>query len=476
MALLISFVIGLQVLHSLAHPARPPPASQLSSPPCNSSVIKTTAEEALDRINADRKEGYVFGLQRIFDVRELPQGPDSSILYLTLDVLETSCHVLSRKSWKNCESRPQHETVYGQCKATLRITRSGEFSFLYNYDCLLRPLSSVAIARLCPDCPTPGDPMETKFQEAAAETLAKFNAENNHRHYFALLNVTKASSQWVVGPAKFVEFTIQETSCSKSKSVSEISTCPFLPPETAETGLCKGSVVASQIEHRTFVTVNCVFFLPQGPDTTEQTPPSGPQSGQQGQHSEEGSHEGDRHHHQRGKGHRHHHHQGGHPNNKHHPKHHGDHSRGHQEAQPPHPHPVDQEKTVGRVVILPPSTEHVSLHSLPEIGAEHLDGKPVPPPQVQEPKFTPSLDAPVETHPPQKPEHPGLRKPGRPGLGKPTRPSLGEPSRLSIPPYPAGFSASDTCPGESTINILGLDLPERPVVKATPLDKSSLAE
>ncbi|KAJ7324721.1 hypothetical protein JRQ81_017741 [Phrynocephalus forsythii] len=263
MGLLVPFVIGLQVLHSLAHPARPSPASQLSSPPCNSSIIQEAAEETLNKINADRREGYVFGLQRIFDVRELPQGPDNSLLYLNLDVLETTCHVLSRKAWKNCEFRPQHETVYGQCKAILRITRSGEFSFLYNYDCLLRPLSSVAIARLCPDCPTPGDPMEARFQEAAAESLAKFNTENNHMHYFSLLNITKASSQWVVGPASFVEFTIQETSCSKSKPLSSISECPLLPPETVQTGLCKGSVVNSKIENRKFVTVKCVLFPPQ---------------------------------------------------------------------------------------------------------------------------------------------------------------------------------------------------------------------
>lgn len=51
------------------------------------------------------------------------------------------------------------------------------------------------MVRLCPDCPTHGDPKDPKFLEAAKLTLAKFNAESNHTHYYAVLQVTKATSQ-----------------------------------------------------------------------------------------------------------------------------------------------------------------------------------------------------------------------------------------------------------------------------------------
>ncbi|XP_062987964.1 fetuin-B [Elgaria multicarinata webbii] len=410
MALLISFLMGMLVLGTLAElpPLHPEP---LLSPSCNSSEVKAVAEIALNEINADRKDGYVLGLQRIFDVRELPQGPTGNLIFLTLDVLETDCHVLSRKLAKDCAFRSAHETVYGQCKATFQSSKNLEDSFLYHYDCFLQPLSAANITRLCPDCPVPGDPTAARFQEAAAESLAKFNAENNHRHYFALLNVTRARSQWVVGPSNFVEFTIQETSCTKNKSVADLSKCPLLPPETAEKGLCRGSVVDSQIENQKFVNVKCEFFHTQA--TTEQNPKPGHGPGQDGHHQDSESHEDGhghghghghgRGHHQRGTGRDSHHHHPHHKHNKehrHHNKHHGNHSHEHE------------------------GSRHQHSRLIP-----HLRGKPVHP-EVQ--------DKPVR----------------RPGLTKPTRPSM--------VPFPTGFSESDTCPGEPLIHILGIELPNRP--------------
>ncbi|XP_070609813.1 fetuin-B-like [Erythrolamprus reginae] len=412
MSLSISFFIGIQMLHLVV----PSPSFHFLSPTCNSSEVRVGAEVALNKLNAHRKEGYILGLQRIFDVHEIPQWMGGSLFYIILDVLETECHVQSRKLWKECKIRDAHETVYGQCKVIIHFDKNSNHSQLYSYDCVLRPLSSAALAKICPDCPTPGDPSEANFWETAAESLAKFNAENNHVHYFTILNITKAKSQWVIGPSNFVEYTIQETSCPKSQPVSVLTKCPLLPPNTAEAGLCKGSVINSRIEHRKFVTVKCHFFPHLPPVTDEQTPQPGSEHGQEEHQEDDGKrhrnpHEDNRHHH-------HHHH-----------KHHG---HKHEDHEPRYPHrsanitkilPV-QKEILGRVIIYPPSSKHVSLHSLPE---------------VQEPKSTSksSLTSPEQEASPQPVQS--------------TRPA--------IPPFPSGFSESPSCPGDLAIEIHGLQLP-----------------
>ncbi|KAL8188095.1 UNVERIFIED_CONTAM: hypothetical protein K2H54_061217 [Gekko kuhli] len=265
MVFLVPLLIGTQILCSLAgytpHRESPPaPPDRLISPPCNSSSVKAAAELALGKLNEHRTEGYVLRLQRIFDVRQLQWQGTGFVYYLTFDVLETDCHVRSRKSWKDCQVRRAHETVYGQCKATFYINKPGRTLHLFDYDCTLRPLPASAITRFCPDCPVPGDPTWPKYLDAATLSLAKFNAESNHTHYFNVRNVTRARSQWVVGPSDFVEYIIQETSCSKSQGEPDLSQCPFLPDAIAEVGVCRGSVIDSRAERKRLVSVRCDLF------------------------------------------------------------------------------------------------------------------------------------------------------------------------------------------------------------------------
>ncbi|XP_062987968.1 fetuin-B-like [Elgaria multicarinata webbii] len=398
MALLISFLIGIQVVGSLASllPVLPEPTPQplvFLSPSCNSSEVKAVAKMALNKINADRREGYVLALHRIFDVRELPQHPGGSLFYLTLDVLETNCHVLSRKLPKDCEISTMPRTIYGQCKAAFRLGRKVEHNFLYTYDCILRQ----HISMRCADCPPLDDPTQTQYQEAAAQMLAKFNAESNHPHYFALLNVTRATSQGYFGISAILDFTIQETSCPKSKSVTDISKCPLLPPETAVTGLCKGSISRGeplllpdgQIKLQQSVYVKCDFFHSKATNSTEQNPQSVPEPGHDGRKEDAESH-----------------------------------ASQHQHPDTAKTFP-ELERTVGRVIFIP---------------FEEESNRPSAPPQVQHPE--------------------GGKPLWLPGWTKPARPS--------IPPFPAGFSESDTCPGESSMDVFDLELPSRPVVKSPP--------
>ncbi|XP_058044262.1 fetuin-B-like [Ahaetulla prasina] len=266
MVLLISFLIGIQIVHTLAASTAP----SFVYPSCNSLVVKDAAEVALNKVNSNRKQGYVLGLQRIFDVHELPQKNGNSLFYLTLDVLETECPIQSGKKWKECKFRSEQGTVYGQCKAVIQYNGKSKRSFVYRHGCVLRPFSSSVITRLCPDCPRPGNPSEDNFQKIARKTLAKFNAESGRNRYFGLVIVTKGKLQWVDGPSYYVEYTIQETTCRKSSPMSDINQCPLVPTEAAERGQCKASVINQGMQSQEIVEVKCNLFpcpKPQAPSS-----------------------------------------------------------------------------------------------------------------------------------------------------------------------------------------------------------------
>ncbi|XP_071608671.1 fetuin-B [Heliangelus exortis] len=331
MFLFVSVLFGIQALCSWA---APPP---LLSPACDDTAVEEAADLALRQINADRKEGYIFRLNRIFSAREHPQETSGSVFYLILDVVDSECHVLSKKLWKNCMARPAHTTVYGQCKAIIYINQARNIAHLNSYECTLQPVPPRYISRICPDCPLDDNPNDPKYMEAAVQSLAKFNAESDQTHYFSVLNVTRASMQWVIGPAYFVEFLIQETSCSRTDKIADISKCKPLSPELAKIGFCKGSVGDSHLEHQRFVTISCEIYGPQDPATEEGTA--------QADQKQEASSQ---------------HHQAAFSSETNHFS----------------PH---LGKAVGWVTILPPSTEDISFQSQPESQNEHKDGKPVPP-------------------------------------------------------------------------------------------------
>ncbi|XP_015991747.2 fetuin-B [Rousettus aegyptiacus] len=232
--------------------------SPLLSRGCNDSDVLAVAGIALQDVNSDRKDGYVLSLNRVSDVREHRQDDLGSVFYLTLDVLETDCHVLSKKAWRDCEARSFHQSVYGQCKAIFYINEPRRVLYLPAYNCTLRPVSQRKVHRMCPDCPSPDDLSDPRVLEAVTESLAKYNNENTSKQY-ALFKVTKASSQWVFGLACFVEYLIKESPCTKS----EASSCALQLTDSVPVGLCKGSL--SHRNSEKFVSVTCDFFESQAP-------------------------------------------------------------------------------------------------------------------------------------------------------------------------------------------------------------------
>ncbi|XP_062439015.1 fetuin-B [Rhea pennata] len=257
MVLFISLLFGLQVLCSWAASAAKEVPTPLLSPSCDDTAVEEAADLALRQSNADRREGYVLSLYRIFSVREHPQEITGSVFFLILDVVDTTCHALSKKLWKGCATRSTHATVYGQCKAIIYINQPWKITHLSTYKCILQSVPHRYIQATCPDCPVDDCSTEPKYLEVAIQSLAKFNEKSEQTHYFSVLNVTKVSTQVIAGPAHFVEFTIQETSRSKSYSVGDISKCKPLSSDLARMGFCIVSVIRSDWEQKQIVEISC---------------------------------------------------------------------------------------------------------------------------------------------------------------------------------------------------------------------------
>ncbi|XP_069331326.1 fetuin-B-like isoform X2 [Eulemur rufifrons] len=197
--------------------------SPLLSRGCNDSDVLAVSGFALQDINRDRKDGYVLSLNRVSN------------------------------AW-------EHRQVYGQCKVMVYTNMPHRVLYSPAYNCTLRPVSHRKIVDMCPDCPgpRPTDSSDPRVLEAATESLAKYNSESTSKQY-SLLKITRASSQWVVGPSYFVEYLVKESPCTKSQAGS----CSLRSSDSEPIGLCTGSLVQRDLEK--FVSVTCDFFETQAP-------------------------------------------------------------------------------------------------------------------------------------------------------------------------------------------------------------------
>ncbi|XP_069624156.1 fetuin-B-like [Ranitomeya imitator] len=261
-------LISIQVFLATAGRSRGNKEPEITSIACNDPAAEAVADLSLRQLNANRREGSVLGLKRISNVQQQFDEENGSVFYLTMDVLETECHVMSRRLWKDCGAKPGHDAAFGECRATFQLNKPERIAHLYNYDCRLSPATHQDLS--CAGCYLSRPLNDSNIQEVAEKSLEKFNKDSDYNKYFGLGNITRGARQVVAGTAFYVEFTIHESTCNKS--VKDFSLCKPLDYEFAHTGYCKSFAVTrwSNPTEKSVLNVSCEIFEPEAAIVEEQ--------------------------------------------------------------------------------------------------------------------------------------------------------------------------------------------------------------
>ncbi|XP_051847722.1 fetuin-B-like [Antechinus flavipes] len=272
--MILTFSLGLLFLVHGSWSTSPPPQVHqthplLLEPSCNNSRVLSVAGLALEKINEDRKEGYIFILNRVADVLEHHQTDSGSMYYLTLDVLETNCHVLSKKHWKDCKMGLPHYSVYGQCKAIFYVNLPRRILYLPAYNCTIRPVSREKIFRLCPNCPgfVSNNISDPWIFQTVSEFLENLNKEIAVGKKFHLFKVIRVRGQLLIAPTYFMEFLVTESPCTEALPEQ----CLQPPADAQPIGICVLTLRGNRIKK--YVPGMCEFFQSQPTSAPESHSP-----------------------------------------------------------------------------------------------------------------------------------------------------------------------------------------------------------
>ncbi|XP_066477655.1 histidine-rich glycoprotein-like [Tiliqua scincoides] len=229
--------------------------SQPSVVPANCNDVEKDAGLALDLINKHRREGYVFSLLRVANAH-VQEAKNASILYLTLDVMETECPVLSRKHWTSCDGRRFFAiTDFGQCKAIVYINQGLERERLYGYNCTVSPVPPQLYK--CVDCPVRVTVIEDVDQHAgeAERILEEHKQKNNETSHFKVEKIQKVFKAVASRTGYVIEFIIKEDKCPRNASE-----CEFLPDKYSRRGFCTGRVTYGTEEGGVAEVESCEIY------------------------------------------------------------------------------------------------------------------------------------------------------------------------------------------------------------------------
>ncbi|NWH97774.1 FETUA protein, partial [Tichodroma muraria] len=236
MKALVALILLVQLPIHKAVPAAPP--APLG---CDDPESEAAAEVAVNYINGHSHHGYKFALNRIEDIRVVPQGPNNDIIFLELDLLETKCPILSPTPLANCTVRSFAEhAVEGDCDVKLQKV-DGTLSVLAS-KCHSHADSSEDILKVCPDCPLLASLNNTEVLETVSAALNDYNSKTTDS-YLRLLEIGRAKIQYHPGHVVVTEFAVGATNCSAEEAKANVGACQLLPEDQSNFGFCTAVMV-----------------------------------------------------------------------------------------------------------------------------------------------------------------------------------------------------------------------------------------
>ncbi|KFZ66890.1 Alpha-2-HS-glycoprotein [Podiceps cristatus] len=255
MKALVALILLVQLPIHKAVPAAPPDLLG-----CDDPETEAAAEFAVNYINGHSHHGYKFALNRIKNIHVRPQGLNNDIIFLELDLLETTCHILSPTPLANCTVRSftQH-AVEGDCDVKLQKL-DGKLSVIAS-KCHSHADSSEDVLSLCPDCPLLARLNNTEVLTAVTAALSDHNSKAAGP-YLRLLEIGSANIQYHPVHIVSVEFAVAATNCSAEAAQDNAEACQLLPEDQSNFGFCTATMVTHPSQD---LRVDCQLYGHQVP-------------------------------------------------------------------------------------------------------------------------------------------------------------------------------------------------------------------
>uniref|UniRef100_A0A672US93 Alpha 2-HS glycoprotein n=1 Tax=Strigops habroptila TaxID=2489341 RepID=A0A672US93_STRHB len=183
------------------------------------------------------------------------QGLNNDIIFLELDLLETTCPILSPTPLANCTVRSFTEhAVEGDCDVKLQRV-DGMLSVLAS-KCHSHADSSEDVLQLCPDCPLLASLNNTEVLTTVTAALNDHNSKTADA-YLRLLEIGRAKIQYHPAHVVSVEFAVAATNCSAEVAKVNVEACQLLPEDQSNFGFCRATMVTRPSQD---LTVDCQLY------------------------------------------------------------------------------------------------------------------------------------------------------------------------------------------------------------------------